>query len=270
MAKRIKPGFVTYQWLWGSFLTSLCLSFLISKMGIITIALPRFVVQIQPIDTWRRECFRGSQEPGHLRRFWRSLWLWWHRPARTGLAAVASLSSDPLAHCPPQPLSADKQEGGRAAWLPLPPPQPCVWPQPSPLLEAAVNLDGATLTTNHSPSQIALWWVASTFIIDGIRGWELIAELFSKQNAGPLGAEKGCLREKDRTEKGGSSSLRECLKGSTCQLLFLLSNLFWKCSVLQKSCKNVVKHPNACHLNFPIFSIFPYLLLFFLAVHIYI
>lgn len=25
------------------------------------------------------------------------------RPAQTGLAAVASLSSDPLAHCPPQP-----------------------------------------------------------------------------------------------------------------------------------------------------------------------
>lgn len=51
------------------------------------------------------------------------LWLWRHRPAQAGPAA--------LAHCPPQPLLADKQEGGGAAWVPHHPSQPCVWPQPS-------------------------------------------------------------------------------------------------------------------------------------------
>lgn len=50
------------------------------------------------------------------------------RSDQAGLAVVACLSSDPLARCPPQPGLADKQEGGRAAWVPLPPPQPCVWP----------------------------------------------------------------------------------------------------------------------------------------------
>lgn len=53
------------------------------------------------------QCFQGARTLRRSEKFLARR----HRPAQTGLAAVASLSSDPLAHCPPQPLSADKQEG---------------------------------------------------------------------------------------------------------------------------------------------------------------
>lgn len=49
------------------------------------------------------------------------------------------------------------------------------------------------------------------------------------------------MRENKGTEKGGEAiSLGRCLKSPTDQLLVLILHLFGKCSVLQKSRKNII------------------------------
>lgn len=77
----------------------------------------------------------------------------------SGSHGTASPSSDPLAHCPPQPLLADKQEGGGAAWVPHRPSQPCVWPQPSASTRRCGELGWCH--SHHKPQPIANCPVAS-------------------------------------------------------------------------------------------------------------
>lgn len=201
--------------------------FLISKMGIITIALPRFVVQIKRIDTWRRECFHGFQEPGHL---------------RGSGEASGSLAQT----CPDWPGSSSQPEQRptlHTALLslsqltnrkilaglpgcPAPPPRPWVWPQPSPP-PGCGELGWCFLlpqTTVHH--KLSCGELPGTFIVMESGGESSLLSCLVNKTLGPCVGSRDAWERKGQDKKGEPAPSENIWKAPPVSFCFCYQTYF--------------------------------------------